>query len=212
MVEISVIELFSLLIGSKKGRYTHQMRTQYTKEIKGEKATKPAPKPAAKTKSQSSPSVSSFEANEEKELQKKLDFIVAEAKECFPEMRVYMTKKAGIDERIAKMIAEHCPNCIPSYHIYSPGPEGKTLDGFLPFVHFSEMLSAAIEDYKKPDRIPGEGPSVNILWSSWMNVAEVLFIELTKFAKSYPGFKDLCMDDQIVLLKGARIEVCTFIA
>lgn len=74
------------------------------------------------------------------------------------------------------------------------------------------MLTAAIEDYRRPGKQPEEGPSVNLLWSSWMGVAEVLFIELTKFAKVYPGFKDLCVDDQVVLLKGARIEVCTFIA
>ena len=73
------------------------------------------------------------------------------------------------------------------------------------------MLTAALDHYYNGRR-PTDPPPVNILWTSWMGVAEALFLELTAFAKKLDGFRQLCVDDQIILLKAARIEVCTFMA
>lgn len=142
-------------------------------------------------------------------MEDRMKAIVELAIKSFPEMNTYMNKKPEIDKRIEHLIAEHCPDGVPTSHIYSPGMSDAV--GFHPFRDLSHMLTAALDHYYN-GRQPSDPPPVNILWASWMGVAEALFLELTAFAKKLDGFRDLSVDDQIVLLKAARIEVCTFMA
>jgi len=258
-----LIIVYFHFVASKKGRYTHERRTQYTKEIKGEEVT-------VKTEPQvrsPSPANTTF-------LEEKLKLINQLSTEYFPEMNSFMAQKEEIYNRIDKLVEEHCPgDIIPNQPIYAPGPTGQQL-----FKTFCDNLSDAVElkraaaainaatsthlanqlppSLKSQEYIPfslnisdtpalyppqvpedsqvsptsngvhhsppfvleGEGQTwkdvkaVNLLWENWMMVAEILFVELTKFAKQLPGFNDLLLNDRIILLKGARVEVSTIMA
>lgn len=119
-----------------------------------------------------------------------------------------MNRKQELDARIDKVIEAHFPGeQIPDKHIYCPGA------GPLIFKEFSERLTQA-EDMNNAARDDPDNtaPPVNILWENWMSIAEILFVEITKFAKKLPGFNDLVMEDRITLLKAARVEITTFMA
>lgn len=123
-------------------------------------------------------------------------------------MNSYMKQQDDIDARMNKLIVDHCPSdTIPDHTIYSPGSGPVQV-----FKEFNDKLSEAAARQTNSDAPSPAPQDVNVLWTNWMNIAEILFIQLTKFAKLIPGFSDLHIDDRIVLLKAARIEVTTFMA
>ena len=143
--------------------------------------------------------------------QQTIEEINRQSEACFPEMNTFMKHKTHIDSIIDKLIAENCPgDIIPDQPLYSPGHGDVQL-----FRTFSENVSEAADQMKSSSSLqaPALAPeTVNNLWHNWMKISEFLFIQLTRFAKLLPGFGDLDIDDRIILLKAARIEVSTVMA
>lgn len=199
---------------SKKGRYTHARRTEYTKEIKGESSplksenSSPCVSPDTVTTNQSYYS-------DLFEIEQSLSVINESSKESFPELNALMNCKPQLDIRVDGLIAEASltnPGEQITEPIYSPGPG----DEHILYAFYLEMketaqntkIAASLCDVEDS---PASADSINILWKNWMNVAEHLFIQLTKYAKKLPGFEHLYLDDKVTLLKASRIEIMTLL-
>lgn len=98
----------------------------------------------------------------------------------------------------------------PTGPIYSPGPGSFRLVEDL----YKELKALELQNETSKQNCEEELPpnSINLLWKNWMHVAEYLFVQMTEFAKGLSGFENLYIDDKIVLLKSARIEITTFMA
>ncbi|XP_067945496.1 peroxisome proliferator-activated receptor alpha-like isoform X2 [Watersipora subatra] len=185
---------------SKKGRYTHERRTQYTMEIKREelqKVKKEASMPSEPTHT------------ELIYFQEILDKINLHSKENFTQLNSFMQNQSELTAKIDKLVAEHCPNTIPDYPLYFPG-SGQVQQ----FGGLCQDFRDAAAQLELANSLSASPPvqSLNVLWRNWMAIAELLFVQLTRFAKQLPGFNDLLVDDKIILLKSARIEVSTIMA
>lgn len=183
-------------------------RTQYTNEIKGEKVPKAMPCSAPPMQ------LLPTEINSLELVRKELN---KASEECFPDLNGFMNHQRENVDRTNRMIEEHCSgDRIPVQHIYSPGRGPLTL-----LKPCSDKLTTAynlhreaVERSSLSESNPSSPPSpeaVNILWDNWMFVEELLFVQVTKFAKLIPGFNDLHIDDRILLLKASHFEVLTFI-
>lgn len=169
-------------------------------EIKGEEITKVKTEAKPPTEP-SAPEIRLYEQT--------IETINKQSEISFPDLNAFLRNKDEIWTRINQMVRDHCPpNTVPDYPIYSPGCGTEILKPINDqFSIASQQLKSANESF-----LPSSPHAVNMLWQNWMMVAEALFIQLTRFAKQLPGFAELHIDDKIVLLKAARIEVSALMA
>ena len=137
--------------------------------------------------------------------------------ECFLELNAFMSNKPQLDARFDQLIHEAClasPDGKVYEPLYSPGPAGNEQPISQLYAELKETarqtrMAAAL---CPADNTPAPADSINILWKNWMMVAEILFVQVTKYAKRLPGFEQLYLDDKVILLKSARIEIMTIMA